>query len=70
MKIAVGRDVFQLVEHQTGMLPMQVQFQSAERVFLLESTFSADSYHTALCAIACIFICGHVKDPAVHVIVW
>ena len=38
-------------------------------IFLPESTFSADSYgiYTPLCAIACIYICVHVKDPVIHV---
>ena len=38
--------------------------------FLLESTFSADSLmcaRTPPCAIACIDICAHVKDPVVQV---
>ena len=38
--------------------------------FLPESTFSADSLygvHTPPCAITCIYICAHVKDPVVHV---
>ena len=26
--------------------------------------------HTPPCAIACIYICAHVKDPVVHVRVW
>ena len=38
-------------------------------IFLPESTFSADSYgvRTPPCAIACTYICAHVKDPVVHV---
>ena len=41
-------------------------------IFLPESTFSVDSYGVCKtpCAIACIYICVHVKDPAVHVRVW
>ena len=47
--------------------------------FLPESAFSADSRsqlsvltlarcpYTAVCAIACIYFCAHVKDPIVHV---
>ena len=39
-------------------------------IFLPESTFSADSLtcvRTSPCAIACIYICAHVKDPVVNV---
>ena len=39
-------------------------------IFLPESTFSADSItcvHKPPCAIACINICVHVKDPVAHV---
>ena len=39
-------------------------------IFLLESTFSADSLTVSVyppCAIACIYICAYVKDPVVHV---
>ena len=43
-------------------------------IFLpIESTFSAHSLtyvRTPLCAIACINICAHVKDPVVHVRIW
>ena len=58
-----------LVEERTGMLLMQVQFPSVARDFLPESTFSADSYSvcTPPCAIACIYLCVHVKDSIVHV---
>ena len=38
--------------------------------FLPESTFSADSLTVSvktLCAIACIYICAHIKDPVVHI---
>ena len=37
--------------------------------FFSQSAFSAGSYgvHTPPCAIACINICAHVKDPVVHV---
>ena len=39
-------------------------------IFLPESAFSADSVtcvRTSPCAIACVDICAHVKDPVVHV---
>ena len=38
-------------------------------IFLPQSTFSADSLtvHTLPCALACIHICVHIKDPIVHV---
>ena len=41
-----------------------------ERIFLPESTVSADSLTVSVhppIAIACIYICAHVKDPVVHV---
>ena len=65
-------DVAQLAEHRTGTPPTQVRFPGAARDFLPESTFSADSLtvstpHPHPCAVACIYICAHVKDPVVHV---
>ena len=37
--------------------------------FFYQSTFSALSYgvRTPMCAIACVDICAHAKDPVVHV---
>ena len=63
-----GGDVAQLVEHRTGTLSTQVRFPTAARDFSFrsESTFSADSSAVSVhrpCAIACIYICAHVKDP-------
>ena len=60
----------QLVEHRIGTPLRQVRFPGAARNFLLESTFSAESVtcvRAPTCAIACINICAHVKDPVVHV---
>ena len=53
-----------------GMLPTQVRFPSAERDFSPGVHFQCRfSYNvcTPLCAITCIIICAHVKDPVVHV---
>ena len=69
----MGGDVAQLVKHRTGTPPTLVQFPSAERAFLPESTFSApfDGVCTPPCAITrIIYICAHVKDPVVNVRVW
>ena len=65
-----GRDVAQLVVSDwhavdAGLIPL-----CYVQVFLPESTFSANSLtcvHTPPCAIACINICAHVKDPIVRV---
>ena len=65
-----GGDVDQLIERRTGTPLMQVWFPGATRIFLPESTFSSDiSYGVRIisCAIACINICAHVKDPVVNV---
>ena len=59
------------LDHQTGTPLTQVRFRGKGIFFFLpESTFSADSLAVSLhppCAIPCIFICAHVKDPVVHV---
>ena len=65
-----GWDVVHLVERRTGSPLTQVQFPGAARDFLSpDSTCSADSLSVLkpTCAIACINICAHVKDPAVRV---
>ena len=65
-----SRDVAKLVEHWTCTLLMQVQFYSVARDFCPRVSFQCRlsySAHTLLCAIACINICAHVKDPVVHV---
>ena len=65
-------DVAQLVMHRIGTLPTPVRFSCAAVFFFffLQSTSSADSLTVsvhALCSVACIDICAHVKDPVVHV---
>ena len=59
-----GGDVTQLVEHQTGLLLMQVQCPGAARDFSPRVNLSADSYSvcTPPCAIACVYVCAHIKD--------
>ena len=67
----MGWDVVQLVERRIGTPLTQVRFPGAAKVFLPESTLSADSLtcvRTPPYAIACIVnIFSHVKDPVVHV---
>ena len=62
-----GGDVAQLVGRRTGTSLRQVRFPGAAKDFSLpESTFRADSVTVPvqpLCAIACINICAHIKDP-------
>ena len=60
------KDVAQLVKRRTGTPLALVPFPGTARVFLPESTFSADSLtcvRIPLCAIAYINICAHVKHP-------
>ena len=62
-------DVAQLVEHRTGTLPTQVRFPWAARDFSRRVNFQcrlSQGVRTLPCAIACISICVHVKDPVVH----
>ena len=62
-----------LVEHRTGTLPTQVQLPGAARDFSPRVNFQRRlSYGvcTPPCAIACINICVHFKDPGVRVRVW
>ena len=69
----LGGDVAQLVEHRTGTPPTQVRFHSAARDFSPRVNFQCRlsfGVRTSPCAIACIYICTHVKDPVVHVRVW
>ena len=64
------RDVARLVERRTGTLPTQVRLSGAARDFSPRVNFQCRlSYdvRTPLCAVACIYICAHVKDPVVHV---
>ena len=68
-----GGDVAQLLEHRTGTPPTQVRFPGAARDFSPRVIFQCRlSYGvgTPPCAIACIYVCAHVKDPVVHVRVW
>ena len=69
LQLHVG-DVAQLVEHRTGTLPTQVQYPSAARDISPRVNFQCRlSYcvRTPPCAIACIYICAHIKDPVVHI---
>ena len=63
--VCVGGDIAQLVEHRTGTQPTQVRFPGAARDFFSPRIF----YGVPIppCAIACIYISAHVKDPVVHV---
>ena len=63
-------NVAQLVEHRTGTSPTQVRFPGAARDFSPRVNFQCRlcySVCTPPSAIACIYICAHVKDPVVHV---
>ena len=63
-------DVAQLAEHHTRMPLTQVQIPGAARDFSPSVNFQcmlSYSVRTPPCAIACINICAHVKDPVVHV---
>ena len=65
-----GEDVAQLVEHQAGAPLRQVRVPGVARDFSPKANFQCRlsvSAHTLPCAITCINICAHVKDPAVHV---
>ena len=61
----------QLVEHQTGTPPTLVPFPGAASLFFSSRVHFqcrlAYGVRTPLCAVACIYICVHVKDPVVHV---
>ena len=70
MYFFMGGDVAQLVEHWTGTLATQVRFPGAARDFSHRVNFQCRLCYDARippCAIACIYICAHVKDPVVHV---
>ena len=65
-----GGDVAQLVEHRTVTPLTQVRFPGAAKDFLPRVNFQCRlSYGVRRppCAIACIYICAHVKDPVVPV---
>ena len=59
-----------MVEQRTCISPTQVRFPGAAKDFSRRINFHCRlSYgiRTPLCAIACICICAHVKDPVAHV---
>ena len=61
---------FSWLEHGTGTPPTQIRFPGAARDFSPRVNFQCRlSYgiRTPPCAIACIYICAHVKDPVFHV---
>ena len=63
-------EVAQLVEHRTGTSPTQVRFPGAARDFSPRVNFQCRLSHgvrTPQSAIACIYICAHVKVPVIHV---
>ena len=65
-----GGDVAQLVEHRTGTQSTQVWIPGEARDFSPRVSMQCRlSYgvRTPPCAIECIYICAHVKDPRVHV---
>ena len=67
------KTIGQLAQHRTDTPLTQVRFPGAERDFSPRVNFQCRlSYrvYTPPCAIACIYICAHVKDPKVHVRVW
>ena len=57
-------------EHRTGTPPTQVRFPGAATDFSPKVNFQCRlsySVRTPPCAISWIYICAHVKDPAIHV---
>ena len=65
-----GGDVAQSVEHRTGTLPTQNRFPGVARDFSPRVNFQCRLLRVSVhppCAIACINICAHVKDPVVYV---
>ena len=68
--LVVDGDVAQLVEHRTSTPLRQVRFPGAARDFSPRISFQCRLCYGVLtprCAIACINIFMHVKDPVVHV---
>ena len=66
----VGWDVAQLVEHRTVTSLTEVRFHGAARDFLSRVNFQCRlsfGVPTPPCAIACINICAHNKEPVVCV---
>ena len=65
-----GGEVAQIVARQAGIPLGQVRFPGAAKEFSPEVNFQCRlSYgvRTPPCAIACINVCAHVKDPVVNV---
>ena len=65
-----GGDISQLVEHRIGTSPTQVRFPDCGKGFFSGVNFRCRlSYgiHAPRSAIACIYICVHVKKPLVQV---
>ena len=63
------RNVAQLVEHRTVTPLTQVRFPGAAKDFSPRVNFQCRLCYVCPyipCAIACMNICGHVKDPVVH----
>ena len=59
-----------MLVHRTGTPPTQVRFPGAARDFSPRINFQfrlSYGVRTLPCAIACIYICAHVKAPVVHV---
>ena len=62
-------DVAWSVERRTGTSLTQVRFLCAARDFSPRVSFQcrlSSGVRTSPCAIACIYICAHVRDPVVH----
>ena len=65
--MCAGGDIAQLVEHRTGTPSMQIRFPGVARVLFLFCFFSLPKPIFIPCKLACIYVCAHVKDSAVHV---
>ena len=71
--LRLGGDVAQLLERRTGTPLTHVLYSSAARLLLF--FFPGVNFQIRLsygvcvppCAVACINICAHVRDPVVHV---
>ena len=64
-----GRDVAQLIEHRTGTPPMQVRLFGTARDFSPSVNFQCRlswGVRRPPCVTACVYMCAHVNDPAVH----
>ena len=57
-------DVVQVVEHRIATPPTQVRFPGAARDF--SQCRLSYGVRTPPCAVACTYICTHVKNPVVH----